>query len=366
MDIDILEVTEKDLLEVSKLISLVFNKPFRANNVEKLRWMLFSNPDADENIPKGWILKDQNVVVGFLANVIRRMSFFGQDFLVAYTSNYVVDQSHRFHGLKLAEVFMNQDKINFLLCSSGSDNSIKILKRFGAHQIMEADRAAVFIFNSASVMSYYLKKKNYTNELLNALLRKGFGFGNWFKRSFQRKLVWDDTITIKKVMRFNDKVNQLYEKNRLYNKVTSYRDSKRLNWLFVDGPIERSNTLIFNAYKENNLCGYAVTQDRNINGSNLKYRNVRDIFYERDNPLVFDVLVKKLLKESLEDGMDCLEFYNIPNDLISRLISAGAWRRNLSENPFLIYSRNKAYSNLANQASKWYLVPSDGDGGGWS
>lgn len=365
MDTKLLTASDKDLPEVSKLISLVFNRPCRADGVERLRWMLFANPDGQEQIAKGWILRSQNEIVGFLANVVRRMSFLGKDHLVACTANYVVKPSYRFHGLKLAKAFFDQSQVNHLLCSSGSDNSIQILKRFGAQQIVGGDNAALFVFNSAPIVSCFLKKKGHANNFLYAVLGEGFRSANWLKQCFSRKLARDDTITIKEAVSFSDEVNELYKRNRLRDKVVSYRDSKRLNWLFVDGPINRPNTLIRNAYKENRLCGYAVTQDRNIDGCNLKYRRVMDIFYEKDGCSVFDVLIKHLVKESLEDGMDCLEFQSMPEYVISRLASCGAWRRKLSENPFLIYSRDETYSNLANQASKWYLVPSDGDGGGW-
>lgn len=365
MIVDLLEVSEEDLAVVSALTASVFNRVSHPRDTARLRWMLFANPDADEHIPKGWVLRSRGETVGFLGNVLRRLSFCGKDHVIAFTSDFVVTPEYRFHGLKLAKAFFDQGQLDYVACSTGNRNSIPVLRRLGACQIAGADEAALFVLNPAAIASYYLEKKAHGSAFAHAVLPRVLGAASWFKRRLWAESEGSHAIEVRGVARFDDDVDDLYERSHPPDKVTSCRDSMRLNWLFVDGPIDRPCTKIRSAYRDGKLCGYVVTQDRKLGKARLEYRGVRDVFCALDDRLTFAALARHLVQECLEDGMDCLEFENIPAVLISQLASHGAWRRRLAVNPFLLCSKGEDATLLPEKAEMWYLVNSDGDGGGW-
>lgn len=364
MGVCIRELQTEDLAGISALIARVFDRSAPEDGAERLHWLLYDNPDARPEVAKGWVLEDSGAPVGFLANVARRMSVSGRDALAGCTAKYVVLPSHRFHGLLLAKTFFSQQGVDLLFCSTGSESSAPVLKRFGAAEIAGGDEAAMFVLRGGPVIGELMRRRGYQGPLAR-LVSGGAGAAlTLVERVRCSAPACPADIRVEPLPRFDQRLDDLWMRCEGGYGITSRRDARRMQWLFFDGPSSRPATQIRGAFRGESLEGYIVCQDRGQT-RDVRRREVMDVFMRPDDADTFAALIARALADAEADGMDTLEFRNLPRPLMDRLVGWGARRRLLDVNPFLVKGLNPEFSLPADQATAWYLTPSDGDGAGW-
>jgi len=363
MPASVREIEERDLEEISGLIARVFDRPAPADGAARLRWLLFENPDARGGMARGWVLEDGGVLVGFLANVARRMSAAGRDVLAACTAKYVVLPSYRVQGLLLARAYFEQTGVDLLFCSTGSQSSAPVLKRFGAVEIAGGDAAALFVLRGAPVVSELMKRHGYEGALAR-LVSGGVGAALTLVERVRCSPPGPrPDVRVELLDRFDARMDEMWERAE-GGRITSRRDARRMQWLYFEGPASRPDTLVFGAFRGQQLVGCLVCQDR-AQTRGVRRREVMDLFTAPEDLDAFDALVAQALSRAEADGMDTLEFRSLPERWMERLTSWGARRRRLEVNPFLVKTLNPELLLPAGEADQWHLSPGDGDGAAW-
>lgn len=364
MGVRIRELQAEDLAAISALIARVFDRPLSEDGAERLRWLLFDNPDARPEVARGWVLEDDGEPVGFLANVARRMNVSGRDVLAACTAKYVVLPSHRFHGLLLAKAFFAQQGVDLLFCSTGSESSAPVLKRFGAVEIAGGDEAAMFVLRGGPVIGELMRRRGYQGPLAR-LVSGGAGAAlTLVERVRCGTPACPADLRVEPLAGFDERLDDLWQRCAGRHGITSRRDARRMQWLFFEGPSSRPATQVSGVFRDERLEGYIVCQDRGQTRG-VRRREVMDVFARPDDADVFAALVARALADAEAQSMDTLEFRNLPRPLMQRLVEWGARRRVLEVNPFLVKGLNPEVALPADQAEAWYLTPADGDGAGW-
>lgn len=364
MSARIREVEERDLEAVSGLIARVFGRPVPADGAARLRWLLFENPDSWPGLASGWILEEAGEPVGFLANVARRMSAGGRDVLAACTAKYVVSAAHRMHGLLLAKAFFEQRGVDLLFCSTASESSAPVLKRFGAAEIAGGNQAAMFVLRGAPVVSELMRRRGYQGTLAR-IASGGVGAAlTVLERVRCRPPQCPAGIRVQPLTGFDGRLDDLWERCESRRLITSRRDARRMQWLFFDGPASRPESKVLGAFRGDRLDGYMVCQDRHQTRG-VRRRETMDLFTAVEDEDAVEALVAHALEDAESDAMDTLEFRSLPPPLTEQLVSWGARRRTLEVNPFLAKALNPELRLPAGDAGRWYLSPADGDGAAW-
>ncbi|MCP4594848.1 MAG: hypothetical protein GY842_29310 [bacterium] len=382
MGVELRELAEEDFGELPRLMGRVYGCAPAEDGVARLRWLLCDNPDADESIPKGWVLCDGGRIVGLLANVPRRMVIDGASVRAACTAHYVVLPEYRVGGLRLANAYFEQRGADCLFVATGNRASAAVFRRFGAESISEGDQTAMFVLRGGPVCAAKLRRRGWNAGLAKAAsIPTGLSVGLWGR--WQRRRLSGDhgiqepspnpslagrgamDVSVRRMPRFDTSVDALGERCGGDYRVTSRRDSQRLNWLFVDGPTSRRTTLILGLIRAERLDGYVVLQDRLDCGDGVRRSYVMDLVCSRADAEGFAALVRAGLETAREMRRDTLEFPVLGQERAARLAWWGAWRRRLDVNPFMFRALNGAPKDLADRPEAWYIVGSDGDGAAW-
>lgn len=363
MSAQIETLKESELPQIASLIARVFNRPMAADAAERLSWLLYENPDAGADIPAGWTLRKDGRIIGFIANVVRRMAAAQREWRAACTAHFVVEPEHRFHGLMLAKVFFDQKNVDCLFCSTANESSGKVLQRFGMMPVAGGEAAAVFVLHAGPVVAEVMRRRGH-----GALLSKAaaVGAGGTVGLVERVRHHWPKVsvgVRIEKLDRFDERVDELWQRARGEGRVQSVRDARRLNWLFRDGPATRPHTQIHAVTRHGRIDGYLVTMDPTRMA--MRRREVMDVFVIAGDEEGFASLVGDAARTAREDGMDTLEFRNLPGGLMSKVVEWGARSRQLEVNPFMVKWVSPELQIQVDRADSWYLVPSDGDGVGW-
>lgn len=356
-------VERGDLPAVAELIATVFERPVPVDGARRLEWLLFKNPDATPETSKGWLLEEGGRPVGFLANVARKMFASGREYLAACTAKFVVLPAYRLQGLLLAKAFFEQKNVDCLFCSTGSEASAPVLRRFGAVEISGGDEAAVFVLRAPPVVHELMRRRGYEGRLAR-LVSGGVGAALSVVERVRISLPrCPADLRVEPMAGFDEELDGLWKRWQARLPATSYRDSAHLQWLFREGPSSRPTTHLWGTYRGLRLEGYAVCQDRGQTAG-VRRREVMDLFAPSGAD-AFEALIGTLIDEAQSDEMDTLEFRSLPGHLMERLAEWGARRRRLEVNPFLVKPVRPGLSLPAQDASAWHLVPADGDGAGW-
>lgn len=362
-NIKINEITIKDWNDIQELRPRVgFGDKF-GDYQEQL---FESNPLLTGSIKysKGWVIKDNNKVVGFIGSIPLLYRFKNNDIIAATANSFGVEPEYRSFSLQLASTFLSQKNIDLLLNTTADKSAETIFSYFKSKKIPQKNynKVLFYICNGRSFFKSVLIKKK-TPLIIASLFSCILTPFLWLIQNRFSSFSTKENLEIKKVgiKSIGKDFDKLWirktesEPNRLY----AYRNSKFLKWHFKF--YEESKLTILCAYKKNILLGYIIVMHEEVEDIRLKRSKIVDLFVENDDCNIVDKLISEAYKHVKINKSSVFEMVGFPKNIRDRFMVNKPYSRFFSNWPFLYKSVNKKLKKNLILEDSWYASPFDGD-----
>ena len=367
--------TREVQFEDESLICELLSRNGLISNPSERTWnrLWSNNPAYFEKWPLGWVLEENNKIVGYIGNIPLRYYINERLIKVACGHGYVVDPEARSHSLKLLASFFTQKHADLLILTTANESSAKIYKMCGAIPLPDNSfKETLTWINqcSGSLKSVLLKKKLFPRFSLSIVAMflapplsiwlhfRGHGHNKRTTNSFEGQI---KSIPINGI---NGQFDQLWEnrKKELPNTLLSERSAEIIRWHYDLSEVREDNSVIvLQAMENKELLGYLVLNRVDAKDIELKRFRITDLFVSMDNKNIIDALLKKAFHLAKLEKVHLIETIGFPVWVRKRLLSTRPLSRTHSAPLFWYYTNDKTLAKELSHSEAWYATPFDGD-----
>lgn len=274
----------KDALDkTAEMLSGIFNVDISTDYMD---WKFFRNP-AGKHLEHLAMYKERIVGIVGATPVIMKVDEI--ETTAALSGDLYVERSHRKAGVFLRMVregvnYARGREVDFLF-GFANDISAKVNHATGFAPVCRIDSLSLSLD-----ITHSLEKR-----LKSAFLARSAAFFlNPLMRSRHSKprLTGRDFL-VKKITRFDERFDDLWEKEKSAFRITSTKTMSFLNWRYVDNPLD-FEIFIVEEKNTGKLVGYTVL--RIERREKKRIGRIMDCLYSRANPDVLDLLYQTIYK----------------------------------------------------------------------
>ena len=340
----------EDLDEIIALKGDVLRRPRFDPLIEKkiYEWELRNNPYRREEYPFGFVLHDENRIVGSVVLVPARFKVGDKTFYGCFEIDLMVLPEYRFHGLKLLNATWREKRFPIVVSTTLNETSYALEKKLGAKDTAHTKKQYIKITGLSRGLT--LRSLNFKNLILYVKALPG---------RFSRDTVTGKGLDIKKVSRFDSGYDDLFNRVSPDYKMLHIRDSMYLNWRYVDFPYgERA---IFSAFdNEGMIRGFIVVQKEGKQ-EGIKRCNIIDLFCSRGDVKALHALLFASEQYAEEEKLGRIEILPPAQQTTETLLSIGYIERD-RKFPACIYKcSDDKFSEIASDARGWLISSGEGD-----
>ncbi len=364
LDIKIDEVESKDWNNIQEFRKKIDLNRTRLEHQEQL---LKSNPTLIDRgkYPQGWVIKDNNQIVGFIGSIPLLYRFQNHDTIIATANSFGVDPEYRNYSLKLAATFLNQKNIDLFFNTTANKPAEIIFSYFKSKKISQKnyDQVLFYICDGRSFIKSLLMKKKIPSIISSSISIILAPF-LYFIQNVLPNIPTKEDVEIKEdsIKSIGKEFDELWirktksEPHRLY----AYRTSQFLSWHF--GFFEENEITLLCAYKHKSLVGYIIVIHEEVKEIALKRSKIVDLFVEDDNNDIIDKLISEAYSHTQNKGSSILEMIGFPKNIRDRFILNKSYSRIFPNWPFLYKAANSNLKKDLELEESWYASLFDGDG----
>ena len=337
------------------------------NNIkilEEHEWVNFwkQNPlikEAENEYPIGWVLVENNNIVGYLGNIVKEFLYQKKIIILACSHGWVVENKYKLESLSLIDVFFSQKNIDVFITTTPNKTAEKIFLRYGAKKIpLKKYNENLFqILNiDKFVDSLIIYKKIPSNKILK------YFTVNFLKIIFYNKLnYWKDFIPKSKLTVHENcdiSFDVFWSKYKSLNmKFVQHKSSSWLNW-YIN---YLKDSFLLTISENNQIKGYALCCTRNNNHYGLKRVSIIDIVTIENNREIYLSLVHGCIKESQKRGYHIIDMIGTNNTKKKMFSNFKTFKRNISNFLYYYYSNDPELMKTLHDDKVWDPTLLDGD-----
>lgn len=248
----------------------------------RLTWWWDENPAIPRENERGWVLRSDGEIVGFLGNVPTLLQVLGQATRVHSTTTWRVAHQYRSLSMKLFFKLVELSRDSLLFDTTPADNVVKILQalKFSQLPISSAHRRVIPI-NYENIMRYKLGlgwHKNLVGKVVGPL----WGLTRILHCRVRAKLG-----DVRPVARADAEFDTFWEQTKGLFANTNVRTAEVLNWFCFGN--DNLNKGLWGYYADGELRGYMILRDFELkkSGQRLLTLECLDLWCDpRENEVV--------------------------------------------------------------------------------
>lgn len=327
------------------------------------RWK-FNPALADiKDWPMGWVLENNEEIVGYFGNIPVLYEFKNKRLLAGVSTSWCVDADYRNYSLLISKCYFTQQKADILFNTTANAESGKVLSFFKAKKV-PADSYNVpffWIANYQKFASSVIKKKKlpiadiFSYPLSCAIfaadkLRRKNRFLKRTNREIHCQESFDENFDI-----FWEKLRHTH-----YDKLLCVRDRQSLAWHFKYS-IVNNKIWIFVSKDKNSISSYAIFCRADTPEIGLKRVRLVDFQTTDDEPDILMEMISHGIKRCKKEGIHVLEVigFNLGKRKIMEKYSP--YTRILPTWPFYYKAQNEVLSAELENPDTWDPCLLDGD-----
>lgn len=320
------------------------------------KWITEKNPFL-EGRPPYFLLLDNDKVVGMHGHMPLLFTCNGQKLLGAMAHDDLISKEYR--GKGLGKVMLNGTAMAYRTFAGAlwfNEPNYRLYVKSGWLDVPDL-HSFVKIYNPEIFLENRITNK-FIRKAAAIILKIGFKLKNAVRNPEKNK-----QITIKEIKRFDQSFDDLFDKTSASIGISVVRDSRYLNWRFIEKPF--INYSRFAAYDlEQNLEGYMVVHAESNN--NQIRGKIIDFMVLSDRSDVFNALIKASCDRLIENDAEYIQIITSNVSAIQSLYKNGF---NKSKSPFrfMVVNWEKEFEKeFIQDIHNWYITESDADGGAWT
>ncbi len=308
-----------------------------------------ANPAFTPESPRGWLLKDNGRIKGFLGDIPSRMKVNGEPRTVHSVTTWMVDEELRDRSLELLMEQMSLAAGTLLFDTTPTDLVDEILRNLEFKPLpWGEDKESFVLLDPARCLKALLP------DFFGAsLAAKGAGpFLSLLERL--RRKPESSGLRVARVPRAGAEFDTLWEKTEDTASTTNIRTAKTLNWHCAEDDIIEKR--LYGCYDGDALTGYAVMRLRQRRG--LRTLECADLW---PTPDIAPDLISALTAEAQKEDIQLITFPHFSRPLGARYGEIGLFERTLPRKNLCLAPTALADALLKEDTS--YFVGLQGDYG---
>lgn len=295
-------VEDKDLEKLPEFLSEGF--PSDPIELWKSRFSMWwqENPAMSSSIPRAWVLeKDGKEIVGFLGNIPVKYQINGKaGKAVASSSWYVKPEFQGIWSVKLMNAFLKQKDVDLFLSTTPVENVEKMMKQFGFFPLMSPFNSTEYwyVLDYDKIFDLITYKLSKSRKILLPILKivsfklKIFSYLKRRYKKSPRPLPRQHGYECSLCSHCYDFFTGLWEKNRVENTTTLYRDAGTLNWLYFSNAVMKKRYVIQCVHRPTNkLVGYFAYDLNDYREIDVKILKLKDAYLPEINESIISSLL---------------------------------------------------------------------------
>jgi hypothetical protein len=329
------------------------------------------NPAFEEGIDRGWLLWDEDVLKGFIANIPLYLQLMGKTTRVFTASTWRVVPECRNVSIELFMKFIKAGKDSVVFDTTPSREVMRMLEAFRFIPIPSSlDSCSIFVINATSVASAAAQRLLRTADgkmggIIAGIIGKaaesraasfalGAALGTYrLSRTLGRRR---SRGRVGSLDRADARFDALWERTKTIYQATNVRTSDIVNW-YCFGNKDFSKELLGYYHKDGSLGGYAVLGATPLGG--MKALECLDLWSEAGSGAA-DALIEAAMERARQGAFDIAVFPHFSRETAVRCASRGLISTKVRRNYFY---KSSAYDLSAINAGNSYFVSAQGDVG---
>lgn len=250
------EITCKDYPELVQFLTQFYqNQETGSFWRERIQAWWDLNPACKETVIKGFLLKDQDKIVGFMGNAPQLFKLKDRNIVVNSLTTGRVLPEYRTSSMKFFREFVKISKETLLFDTSPTPSVVKIISYLKFSQITPPKGFKVFVYPNFRAV---LKRGGILGRMVYLLL--------WpFIKSWDCLTIGrfsGGAYAVKKVDTLNDSFDQLWHETKDLFEATNVRSKEVLQWRCFSVP-DLTKTIL-GCYEDQRLLGYIIGQETKV------------------------------------------------------------------------------------------------------
>ena len=269
----------------------------------RLTWWWDENPAIPQENEKGWVIRSDGEIVGFLGNVPTLLQVSREMTRVHSTTTWRVAPQHRNLSMKLFFKLMELSRDSLLFDTTPADNVVEILQALKFRQLPIASaHRRVIPLNSGNILRYKLGSgwhKNLAGKMVAPL---------WDIARFLHCRVRAELGHVRPVERADEQFDLFWEKTKDLFANTNVRTAEVLNWFCFGN--ENLPKGLWGYYANSELRGYMILRNFELKkpGQRLLTLECLDLWCDPDENEVVEALINAACEIARRGGHDLVMF----------------------------------------------------------
>jgi len=297
-------VTEEDIIPLAEFLQngIPFKNTTKETWLRRFEIWWNSNPAWTDRFPRGWILKNDSSIVGFIGNIPVKFLISGEEKIAVAAVTWYVDPSVRgISSLRLFNEFQKQKSASLYLFNSDSEPLIQIItKNKFKEYVLPRFRMKYFTLLDRTKVDFILRKFLFAERVttmteasafitrLGQLVR-AYGYQKPLMRTGTQQ--HNDYVT-SLCTSCDDDFSRIWEPYLDSCDVALSRDTKTLNWIYFSS-IEPNERVVIQCRRtpDNSLAGYMVFDIVRKTASGVGMMHLMDMCLADPDPYILASLV---------------------------------------------------------------------------
>jgi hypothetical protein len=257
------------------------------------------NPFLSDGMERGWILREEQKVVGFIGVTPSPFQLFGVETIVFNgTAGYVLPK-YRNQSLQLFTKFISYAKDSILFNSQPSDKVVKIIRKLRFNPIPRSTcKQSLIFFNFEKILKVKLGQTILTKTLIKVISP----LLAMIQSMRLKKPDIEDMNNIKRVREADSTFDELWERTKHIYPNTNVRNSKTINWQCFKN--KRKEKVVLGYYQKDQLLGYVICKDARM--QDVRIFECTDYWVCPHSDQVMNALINAVHFYALEESYDCV------------------------------------------------------------
>lgn len=315
-----------------------------------------NNPAFEPGFERGWLLRENGAIVGFLGSIPTCFQLDGQNMTVFNSTTWRVLPEARQQSMNLLSKLLMASRQSILFNTTPNDEVILILKalKFQAIPGSTGDYRSLVIINFEKVALSKLGHrpgKKIAAKLAAPLL-------NLIQRVRLRNLPQATSLQVKQITEADTSFDQLWSRTKDLYPNTNLRTAEVINWCcFQNKGLEK---IAFGCYNQDQLLGFAIFAPRLSKRHNLNILECLDLWLDPSESTMMSALIEAASRYAHTHALDLVSFPHFNSQMGQQFNQLGLFQTKAEKNEYLKASPRLA-RHLTPETS--YFVGLQGDAG---
>lgn len=319
----------------------------------------------DPDVARGWVLEDDDKMVGFFGNMPLAGTHNGTPVRIACASAWGIHPDYREHTEAMCRAYFEQPNIDLLIVTSAIKPTARRFQQSGGASIPQPNLSDIpyWIVDAWGFLRAAFREKGQgkTMAWISGMLAS-VPLDFTMRMKGRRPYGSLNHITPVGLDGVDAAFDDLWErkKDELKGRIVATRDAAALNWCFGLGS-NSAETKLIRYDKDGSLRGYVAVVLENVSEIGLKRLKIADVLIENDDPDVAKALFAAAYEYGIAKRCHVVEIIGLPPALRALVEKHKPFSRSMPTQPFYYKVVNPALAGTAADPDGWYISAFDGD-----